>query len=647
MSKKIRESQILLRDHQGDDAVDSDDDCKFDEGSDSEVEHISEASEDDDDELCCESEIGGRIKRRLVVIHRNVKSRKISNIPRGKRKTVTTPKTVIPNKTNARGNCSIVSRKKKNMKAKVKTSNPPNPRSSVFVGKDGTKWKKKPLPAMGVETISNNSYDKVNIPDDIDTTSPMDFFQLYFTDEVCTEIVKWTNTEALRFYKSYEEWKWVDKLELYAFFGLLICAGHMKSCNENYRNFWHPFYGSTIFKATMGLTRFEQLLRFIRFDDKLTRSARRKSDKLAPIRNIWEKVTANFKKYYVPSQNLTVDEQLMPCRCRCSFIQFMPKKPDKYGIKIFWICDCRTAYPLQGYVYTGKNGDKRTVDLAKTVVETLCESYYGTNRNITTDNYFTSYPLAESLLSKGLNLVGTLKKNKTCVPVEFLPHRSRVEGSTIFGFQKNITIVSHVPKVSKAVLFLSTLHHNDKIITEGVPKPIAEINKHYNATKSGVDTMDQMVHEYMSKRKTNRWPFAFFMNLLDVSNIAAYTLWCKKYPLWNAKKSNKRLLFLRALGEELVFEHVLRRQKIIQLPQASREAISEYMVHVQGGRKRKAENVSEPSSSFASPPEAKRRRCHICPSQLSKMQKQCCDKCYKNVCNQHSTSIRCCIKCKN
>lgn len=193
------------------------------------------------------------------------------------------------------------------------------------------------------------------------------------------------------------------------------------------------------------------------------------------------------------------------------------------------------------------------MNIAQTVVETLCESYVGTNRNITTDNYFTSYSLAKSLLSKGLNLVGTLKKNKTCVPVDFLPNRSKAEGSTMFGFQEDITLASHVPKVGKAVLFLSTVHHNNSIIYEENKKPISTINKHYNATKSGVDTMDQMVHEYMTKRKTNRWPFAFFMNLLHVSNIAAYTLWCKVNPLWNAKKGNKRNLFLRELGEHISF----------------------------------------------------------------------------------------------
>lgn len=627
---------------------------KHDE-SDSEVEHISDASEDDDDELSCELNVGN-VNRKHRLRYRSVPVRK-SNIGNVSQKTIFNSRTAIDRKVLAtctvpHGVVSKTSKKtvKKTVLPKKKKCNSASVANSVpsdyFLSKDGTKWQKNPLPEIKTDSENDNTFDKLNLPENVKTENPIDFFNLFFTDEVLAEIVKWTNMEALKNHSMNEEWKMTDVVELQAFFRLLIIAGHMKSCNENYRTFWHPFYGSTIFKATMGLTRFEKLLRFIRFDNKVTRSARRKTDKLCPIRDIWEKVTGNFKKYYIPSQNLTIDEQLMPCRCRCSFIQFMPKKPDKYGIKIFWICDSRTAYPLQGLVYTGKEGDKRSIDLAKTVVETLCASYYGTNRNITTDNYFTSYPLATSLLSHGLKLIGTLKKNNTRVPPEFLPNRIKKEGSTMFGFQTDVTLASHVPKVGKAVLFLSTMHHDNKVITEQVKKPISQINKHYNTTKSGVDTMDQMVHEYMTKRKTNRWPFAFFINLLDVSNIAAYTLWCKKFPLWNSKKSNKRNL----LGEELVQQHITRRQETVHLPQSSREAITDYFAHVQGVKavKRKYDYFEKATSSDSSiaAPEPKRHRCHLCPPAISKMQKQFCSSCYKNVCNSHSTSTRNCFGCR-
>lgn len=43
----------------------------------------------------------------------------------------------------------------------------------------------------------------------------------------------------------------------------------------------------------------------------------------------------------------------MPFRGRCSFKQYIPSKPDKYGMKIFWICDTDNAYPLNALPYLG------------------------------------------------------------------------------------------------------------------------------------------------------------------------------------------------------------------------------------------------------------------------------------------------------
>jgi len=46
----------------------------------------------------------------------------------------------------------------------------------------------------------------------------------------------------------------------------------------------------------------------------------------------------------------------------------------------------------------------------------------------------------------------------------------------------------------------------------------------YNASKAGVDTMDQMVRTYTSKRMTRRWPMVFFYNVLDVSALNAFII---------------------------------------------------------------------------------------------------------------------------
>lgn len=101
-----------------------------------------------------------------------------------------------------------------------------------------------------------------------------------------------------------------------------------------------PFY-----RAVMSLERFEQLTRFLRFDDSHTRIVRLREDKLAPIRYVWDLFLKNLNLPFVPSLELVIDEQLLTTRNRCSLRQYIPSKPGKYGIKVLWTVDSRTNYP--------------------------------------------------------------------------------------------------------------------------------------------------------------------------------------------------------------------------------------------------------------------------------------------------------------
>jgi hypothetical protein len=98
----------------------------------------------------------------------------------------------------------------------------------------------------------------------------------------------------------------------------------------------------------MGLNRAKELFRHMRFDNVNTRTDRIRTDKLAPIRDLWEMHAATLQRHYRPDSCITIDEQLVATRGRCSFRQYIPSKPGKYGIKIFWACDSATSYPLKG-----------------------------------------------------------------------------------------------------------------------------------------------------------------------------------------------------------------------------------------------------------------------------------------------------------
>lgn len=303
-------------------------------------------------------------------------------------------------------------------------------------------------------------------------------------------------------------------------------------------------------------------------------------------------------------------------------------------MKIWWIVDADNAYPLKGIPYLGKESRTRAQNLAHNVVDELVEPFVRTNRNITFDNYFTSYELCQSLLSKGLTSVGTLRKNKRCLPPTFLPNTSRAAESNLFGFRKNISLVSYVPKKNRCVLFLSTKHQTLK--TDINNKNKSEVNLFYNKTKGGVDTLDQLCHAYTVRRKTNRWPMTFFQNLVDISGVAALVLWKTLYPEWKTNKPNAvRKIFIREVVMDLVTPHIRRRSKK-GLTDSHLSNINQII------------QPTNPAESPSSSPQLKRKkRCHLCPSKLGRMARQCCNTCNRNVCNEHSKKEIICTECSN
>ncbi|XP_053286688.1 piggyBac transposable element-derived protein 4-like [Pleuronectes platessa] len=109
---------------------------------------------------------------------------------------------------------------------------------------------------------------------------------------------------------------------------------------------------------------------------------------------------------------------------RCPFRQYMPSKPAKYGIKLWVACDARSSYAWKMQVYTGKpSGGRPERNLGLRVVLDLTEGLSG--RNVTCDNYFTSYELARKLLERNVTVVGTVRKNKPELPPRLLAVKGR------------------------------------------------------------------------------------------------------------------------------------------------------------------------------------------------------------------------------
>lgn len=238
------------------------------------------------------------------------------------------------------------------------------------------------------------------------------------------------------------------------------------------------------------------------------------------------------------------------------------------------------------------------------------------------DNWFTSIPLAEELLGLGLTCVGTVKKNKPDIPPQLQPSAAREVMSSIFAFDGFKTLVSFVPKKKKAVMVLSTMHH-DSVVDQQTSKP--EIILYYNATKGGVDTCDQMVKSMSVKRKTNRWPMAVFYRMLDFAALNACIIWGS---LREEEAGMRRSKFVKRLGMELAKPYILNRSATPQLQKSIRHSMQlcgiSFLVQLQ-----------DDDDAPAHP--KKKRRCHICPSSLDRKVQQTCDLCHRAACKRHCT----------
>lgn len=126
----------------------------------------------------------------------------------------------------------------------------------------------------------------------IDTLSSF----LLFLDPIEKIIVDMTNLYGERRYQ--KNWKYVDVSTMRAFYGLMLLAGVYRSHGEIVTELWDNRNGRPIFRATMSLRRFQTITQCLCFDDKELRRGLGTGDKLAPIRNVFDKWSDNLKILY-------------------------------------------------------------------------------------------------------------------------------------------------------------------------------------------------------------------------------------------------------------------------------------------------------------------------------------------------------------
>ena len=183
--------------------------------------------------------------------------------------------------------------------------------------------------------------------------------------------------------------------ELKAGLVIILRAGRDTDNFLGLEGLWQPSDSWSFCRAVMSLNRFKLLLGCLRFDNWHAHDERKLVDKFVAVFEIWNIFLRNAARVYIPGEYITVNKQLLGYCGRISGRTYIASKPRKYGQKIFWTCEFTTGYGLNAIAYGGKEGNRIYHNLALDVVMKVLEPWYGTGRDVCTDNYFTSYSLAQ------------------------------------------------------------------------------------------------------------------------------------------------------------------------------------------------------------------------------------------------------------
>lgn len=349
------------------------------------------------------------------------------------------------------------------------------------------------------------------------------------------------------------QWKDVTEPEMKVFFAHMIIMGIVKK--PKIEKYWcrNKLSRTSFFGQVMSRDRFSNILWNLHVADDTTNPKKGSPghDPLAKIRPFIEMCNDNFKFVYKPDVDLSMDEGCCPWKGRLSFRCYNPSKPAKFHIKLYQMSESNSGYVLGFEVYTGKGS---CVNEAYPYQNPQCTV---TTKNVLTladncdvldkghhmyfDNYYTSPQLMEELLHRETLSCGTVRKDRSGLPVSLknVTLKQLPRGQCVFR-RKYTDIDTPGPMFcirwhdKRLVYMLSTMHSGVEVWTgkrnykDNTPIYKPEVIVDYTNKMGGVDMSDQLMNYYNFLRKSIKWWRKLFIHLVNMVIMNAFIL-NKKY----------------------------------------------------------------------------------------------------------------------
>ena len=389
--------------------------------------------------------------------------------------------------------------------------------------------------------------EEVGINVDIENLqSCLDFFSLFFTEDVWQLLVEQTNlyAEQKRGPEERSVWYPVTKDEMKAWISLYLDMGLVTK--PNLSSYWStdPALSSPFFPSIMSRDRFLQILRYLHFADN-TQAPRADSadfNKLYKLQPFLDLIIPMFQQVYKPNRQLAIDETLIKFKGKVHFRQFIPIKPGRFGIKAFSLAESGSGYLLNSKIYTGKEGDVVQRDLGRTAVMSVIEPYLDKGYYVFMDNYYTSVQLFEDLEERRTLACGTVRSNRVGLPKEICGVKEQKvkqlkRGESLCRQKGNVTCVTWRDRKPVSVLATLPTSTTDSSVVQRSVKVNGTWEKRdfarpgviglYNTYMGGVDVSGQRAVAYARLMRGVVWYYKVFFYMVEVCLSNAHILHCK------------------------------------------------------------------------------------------------------------------------
>lgn len=322
--------------------------------------------------------------------------------------------------------------------------------------------------------------------------------------------------------------------ELQRFVGILLWTSLVRQPTT--RRHWSPHTRFPQIADVMTVNRFERLKKNIHFSNNL--ESKNKTEKILPV---LQEIKQACKRLPM-EEKLSCDEQIIPFKGRISLKTYNPKKPHKWGYKM-WVLSGVSGMSYNFELFGDKEAcvqidGEPSLGAASDVIVRLCRDIpSNVNHKVYYDNYFSSLPLVAYLDTRKIHTVSTIRQNrlKNFEPrsekeMKALGRGAILEKSTKVG-STNIRAVQWYD--NKVVTLASSYCGTEPVSkvkrffkSENCKKEVEcpDIVRVYNKHMGGVDLQDSLLGLYPIKVKSKKWYHRIFYHMLDVAVVNAWIL---------------------------------------------------------------------------------------------------------------------------